>query len=158
MASVKVQKKESELEGSSSNKPVVPPRPTKSPGGSEEILNTPKTIGLKGSGSPIASNPALPNAADKPLLQPLRTPSVKPAKKGILNNLVSSVQGMFVAEQEQAAARPTISTPFNPVHITHVGYDHEAGEFTVIAINLGIAPAMEQYDKGIWNFETGPSK
>jgi hypothetical protein len=136
MASANLQKKGSELEGSSSNKPTVPPRPAKSPGASTELLTSqPKAIELKGSGSPISSNPALPNAAEKPLLQPLRTPSVKPLKKGILNNLVSSVQGMFVVEQEQQVARPTISTPFNPVHITHVGYDHEAGEFTVFMFN-----------------------
>ncbi|KAI8894675.1 kinase-like domain-containing protein [Globomyces pollinis-pini] len=35
---------------------------------------------------------------------------------------------MFNPETE--LARPTISTPFNPVHITHVGYDEEVGEFT----------------------------
>ena len=27
-----------------------------------------------------------------------------------------------------------ISTPFNPVHITHVGYDDEQGEFTVLSL------------------------
>lgn len=53
----------------------------------------------------------------------------KPAKKtsgnaGILTNIL----GMF--SPESPIDRPTISTPFNPVHITHVGYDHEQGEFT----------------------------
>lgn len=27
--------------------------------------------------------------------------------------------------------RPAISAPENPVHVTHVGYDQETGEFTV---------------------------
>ena len=27
--------------------------------------------------------------------------------------------------------KPIISTPFNPVHLAHVGYDAEAGNFTV---------------------------
>ena len=27
--------------------------------------------------------------------------------------------------------KPTISAPENPVHVTHVGYDQETGEFTV---------------------------
>jgi hypothetical protein len=38
---------------------------------------------------------------------------------------------MFAEEAPAATPRPHISTPFNPVHITHVGYDNEQGEFTV---------------------------
>ncbi|KAI8928301.1 kinase-like domain-containing protein [Entophlyctis helioformis] len=39
---------------------------------------------------------------------------------------------MFVNEQTQgSSSRPEISTPFNPVHITHVGYNQDTGEFTV---------------------------
>nr|KAJ3411237.1 signal transducing kinase of the PAK [Polyrhizophydium stewartii] len=49
--------------------------------------------------------------------------------KGLLTTFVSSMQGMF-ANESQPTVRPEISTPFNPVHITHVGYDHDTGEFT----------------------------
>ncbi|KAH6593010.1 hypothetical protein BASA61_004397 [Batrachochytrium salamandrivorans] len=49
--------------------------------------------------------------------------------KGLLTNLVSSMQGMF-ANEGPGVVRPAISTPFNPVHITHVGYNHDTGEFT----------------------------
>ncbi|KAJ3319750.1 signal transducing kinase of the PAK [Boothiomyces sp. JEL0866] len=53
-------------------------------------------------------------------------------KKGIINTLVSGVHGMFVAEEHPAPKvnRAAISTPYNPVHVTHVGYDENAGEFT----------------------------
>ncbi|KND03890.1 STE/STE20/PAKA protein kinase [Spizellomyces punctatus DAOM BR117] len=45
--------------------------------------------------------------------------------KGLLNNFVSSVQGMFSND-----TRMEISSPYNPVHLTHVGYNQETGEFT----------------------------
>ena len=35
------------------------------------------------------------------------------------------------AESDATLEKSMISTPFNPVHITHVGYDHNVGEFTV---------------------------
>lgn len=34
--------------------------------------------------------------------------------------------------------RPNISAPENPVHVTHVGYDQETGEFTVCRIPLSV--------------------
>ncbi|EGF80411.1 hypothetical protein BATDEDRAFT_19592 [Batrachochytrium dendrobatidis JAM81] len=34
------------------------------------------------------------------------------------------------ANETPGGVRPAISTPFNPVHITHVGYNHDTGEFT----------------------------
>ena len=48
----------------------------------------------------------------------------KQRKKGggfssFMNNLVGTPR------------KPTISAPGNPVHVTHVGYDQETGEFTV---------------------------
>lgn len=41
-----------------------------------------------------------------------------------MNNLVGSPR------------RPNISAPENPVHVTHVGYDPESGEFTVSPLSL----------------------
>ncbi|KAJ2999866.1 signal transducing kinase of the PAK [Globomyces sp. JEL0801] len=97
-------------------KPSVPPRPIKSPISSNDSLD---------------SNVVL-NDQKKLLISNSSTPTLRVRqnvhKKGLLNNLVTSVTGMFNPETE--LARPTISTPFNPVHITHVGYDEEVGEFT----------------------------
>ncbi|KAJ3143079.1 signal transducing kinase of the PAK [Geranomyces variabilis] len=45
--------------------------------------------------------------------------------KGLLNNFVTSVQGMFTND-----TRMEISSPYNPVHLTHVGYNQDTGEFT----------------------------
>ena len=59
---------------------------------------------------------------------------------------------MFSEEAPAASVRPQISTPFNPVHITHVGYDNEQGEFTVIiVVNTGTARPMVSDDKRIRN-------
>lgn len=44
-------------------------------------------------------------------------------KKSGFSSLMSSLVG--------APRKPTISAPENPVHVTHVGYDQETGEFTV---------------------------
>jgi hypothetical protein len=46
---------------------------------------------------------------------------------------------MFVnenPEQDTSLAKSMISTPFNPVHITHVGYDNDQGEFTVSFLRM----------------------
>ncbi|KAJ3269859.1 p21 protein (Cdc42 Rac)-activated kinase [Terramyces sp. JEL0728] len=57
---------------------------------------------------------------------PLRMGRPKP-KKSAIGNFVDSL-GAFAEENEHQ--RPVISVPFNPIHITHVGYDAENGEFT----------------------------
>jgi p21-activated kinase 1 len=46
-------------------------------------------------------------------------------KKGAFSSFVNSVLG--------SPRRPTISTPTNPMHVTHVSIDNETGEFTVCA-------------------------
>ncbi|KAK4638447.1 Serine/threonine-protein kinase ste20 [Fulvia fulva] len=43
-------------------------------------------------------------------------------KKSGFSNIISSLVG--------TPRKPTISAPENPVHVTHVGYDQETGEFT----------------------------
>jgi hypothetical protein len=37
--------------------------------------------------------------------------------------------------------RPTISTPTNPMHVTHVSIDNQTGEFTVRGLPLRYVPA-----------------
>lgn len=44
-------------------------------------------------------------------------------KKSGFTNFVNNLVG--------TQRKPTISAPENPVHVTHVGYDQETGEFTV---------------------------
>lgn len=44
-------------------------------------------------------------------------------KKSGFSSMISSLVG--------TPRKPTISAPENPVHVTHVGYDQETGEFTV---------------------------
>jgi p21-activated kinase 1 len=48
-------------------------------------------------------------------------------KKGAFSSFVNSVLG--------SPRRPTISTPTNPMHVTHVSIDNETGEFTVCTLN-----------------------
>jgi p21-activated kinase 1 len=47
-------------------------------------------------------------------------------KKGTFSNFMSSMLG--------SPRRPTISTPTNPMHVTHVSIDNQTGEFTVRAL------------------------
>lgn len=51
------------------------------------------------------------------------TGGAKLKKKSGFSNMISSLVG--------TPRKPTISAPENPVHVTHVGYDQETGEFTV---------------------------
>jgi p21-activated kinase 1 len=37
----------------------------------------------------------------------------------------------FMSSLVSSPRRPTISTPTNPMHVTHVSIDNETGEFTV---------------------------
>lgn len=49
-------------------------------------------------------------------------------KKGGFSSFMNNLVG--------APKRPAISAPENPVHVTHVGYDQETGEFTVCNLVL----------------------
>jgi p21-activated kinase 1 len=49
-------------------------------------------------------------------------------KKSGFSNFVNNLVG--------TQRKPTISAPENPVHVTHVGYDQETGEFTVGVHNV----------------------
>jgi p21-activated kinase 1 len=54
-------------------------------------------------------------------------------KKGAFSTFVSSMLG--------SPRRPTISTPTNPMHVTHVSIDNQTGEFTVRGVSDRCAPA-----------------
>lgn len=49
-------------------------------------------------------------------------------KKSTISNTMSSVLDAFKISSPR---RMQISAPENPVHLTHVGYDNETGQFTV---------------------------
>lgn len=51
-------------------------------------------------------------------------------KKGTFSNFMSSMLG--------SPRRPTISTPTNPMHVTHVSIDNHTGEYTVGGIPHGL--------------------
>ncbi|CAJ0911089.1 9370_t:CDS:2 [Entrophospora sp. SA101] len=46
--------------------------------------------------------------------------------KGVFNNIVSSMSDLLTSQK-----RVEISSPYDPVHLTHVGFNQETGEFTV---------------------------
>lgn len=55
-------------------------------------------------------------------------------KKSGFSNFVNNLVG--------TQRKPTISAPENPVHVTHVGYDQETGEFTVCIYKIGLMQAL----------------
>lgn len=55
-------------------------------------------------------------------------------KKGAFSSFMNSMLG--------SPRRPTISTPTNPMHVTHVSIDNETGEFTVRDTSQAPAPAL----------------
>lgn len=47
------------------------------------------------------------------------------------NKMFKKKSGLSSFFNLSSPRRPPISAPENPVHVTHVGYDQETGEFTV---------------------------
>jgi p21-activated kinase 1 len=56
-------------------------------------------------------------------------------KKGAFSSFVSSMLG--------SPRRPTISTPTNPMHVTHVSIDNQTGEFTVRGMSQAIYSLLD---------------
>ncbi|KAI9136066.1 kinase-like domain-containing protein [Paraphysoderma sedebokerense] len=50
--------------------------------------------------------------------------------KGVFSNIVNSVSDMFSKDENQRSTKLAISGPYNPVHLTHVGFDAQTGVFT----------------------------
>ncbi len=48
-------------------------------------------------------------------------------KKNVFNSLLSNMSGLM---NNQRKTLIEIGTPYDPVHLTHVGFDYESGEFT----------------------------
>ena len=71
--------------------------------------------------------------------------------------MVIKLIGMFGEGKEGTSTKPIISTPFNPVHLAHVGFDAEAGIFTVYHL-IGIARSLGKTHQGLWNNEARSGK
>ncbi|KAJ3415502.1 hypothetical protein HDV05_004704 [Chytridiales sp. JEL 0842] len=107
---------------SEASKPRRAPPPPKKPSlpSSMHVASPTGTMGmrtLEGGGAPMQMNP--------PAIDVSSGGAEKPGMKGLLNNIMSSMQGMFSNENKME-----ISSPYNPIHLTHVGYNQETGEFT----------------------------
>ncbi|KAG6909023.1 Serine/threonine-protein kinase smu1 [Tephrocybe rancida] len=74
----------------------------------------------------LPSTPALPAPTPSPIATPTlsgrsRSSTTSKAKKGVLG---------LMSEMFNPSKRPEISTPYDPVHLTHVGFNSSTGEFT----------------------------
>ncbi|KAI8904764.1 kinase-like domain-containing protein [Gorgonomyces haynaldii] len=105
-------------------KPQVPPRPMKSE--SSDSLSSEDTLRKANRGRvPTAPAPGPQQRVPAVYTQTTRTPQ---KDKGIFSSIV---HGFFGENPPpQSTGKIAISTPFNPVHITHVGFNPETGEFT----------------------------
>lgn len=101
-------------------KPILPPRPS--------FLKDALINQLISKDDRIPISPKMPSRnlsnSQKSLAKSDIVQYSRTEKKGFLHHLFG---GMFGHEEQQ---RPPISTPFNPVHISHVGYNKDTGEFT----------------------------
>jgi p21-activated kinase 1 len=97
-------------------------------------------VGLFNKGSDSSSNTsntvttnnttAIPTTSHAEALKPGSGGS----KKNLLNNFMSVFGGKDSAPSQPAVSKLAISQPFNPVHLTHVGYNSDTGEFVVWSI------------------------
>ncbi|KAJ3124564.1 signal transducing kinase of the PAK [Nowakowskiella sp. JEL0407] len=90
------------------------------------------------------------NVTSLPAAQTSTSPSDRDPEKGVgkfFKNLAGTVSGMFVNEP----SKMEISSPFNPVHLTHVGYNQDTGELTglpkewqILLTKAGITPEQQK--------------
>ncbi|KAF8623807.1 hypothetical protein AX15_006186 [Amanita polypyramis BW_CC] len=77
-------------------------------------INTATTVTL-------TNHPNAPGASTHPHVRSRSATTTNKAKKGVLG---------FMSEVFNTSKRPEISTPYDPVHLTHVGFNSSTGEFT----------------------------
>ncbi|KAG6810768.1 Serine/threonine-protein kinase smu1 [Tricholoma furcatifolium] len=122
------------------NGPASPPPPRPSRANTDnlnDIWPSQSPIAARRQSNPILdlveSGPSTPDYSSPPPPPPVQTPTLsagtgrsrssttsKP-KKGVLG---------FMSEVFNPSKRPEISTPYDPVHLTHVGFNSSTGEFT----------------------------
>ena len=73
-----------------------------------------------------------PRVGENQLITPKRysDESSKEPKPGVIRKQ-SGLKGIFGSMGLMSPRGPKISAPENPVHVTHVGYDSQTGQFTV---------------------------
>ncbi|CAG8622071.1 7283_t:CDS:10, partial [Dentiscutata erythropus] len=103
--------------------------PTKSPGISTDSANVSPTstkYSQSGSYSSIKGPPIKVHGED---IQPITNEKDgnNRSLKGVLNTFVSSMSDLLSTQK-----RVEISSPYDPVHLTHVGFNQETGEFTAV--------------------------
>ncbi|KAJ2539330.1 hypothetical protein EV175_006359, partial [Coemansia sp. RSA 1933] len=106
----------------------APPPPKKSgygPSGPSGSLQRSKTTGSTSARKYSDGRPL--NSTYLGQLEPIQSESSPGNKsfKGAVNKLFSSMLDSLSGE-----SRSEISAPYNPIHLTHVGFNNETGEFT----------------------------
>ncbi|KAJ1799065.1 hypothetical protein LPJ59_002086 [Coemansia sp. RSA 2399] len=106
----------------------APPPPKKSgygPSGPPNSLQRSKTTGSTSARKYSDGRPL--NSTYLGQLEPIQSDSNQSNKsfKGAVNKLFSSMLDSLSGE-----SRSEISAPYNPIHLTHVGFNNETGEFT----------------------------
>ncbi|KAJ7334158.1 STE/STE20/PAKA protein kinase [Mycena albidolilacea] len=109
-----------------------PPRPSRANTATltDVFLPTDQTVRDRRLSTPIAPNHdpqfyADPNEAVPPTPQEYTPPTLR-SRSGTTSKNKKSVLGFIFNTQK----RPEISTPYDPVHLTHVGFNSSTGEFT----------------------------
>ncbi|KAJ1557788.1 signal transducing kinase of the PAK, partial [Nowakowskiella sp. JEL0078] len=97
------------------------PSPIMNRTGSSESLSNVSVAVLPG--APLTGNSLDMNLIPTSIVQSLTAGD--DGKKGV-NKIFGIVKGMF----ERETSRIEISSPYNPVHLTHVGYNQDTGELT----------------------------
>ncbi|KAJ3386943.1 signal transducing kinase of the PAK [Lobulomyces angularis] len=90
---------------------------------SDSLLNQDSNAQLQGNSLEYA---LIPTATAQSLSSSSEKGEQSKTMKGLLSNVISSVQGVFNPQ----VSKVEISNPYNPVHLTHVGYNQDTGEFT----------------------------
>ncbi|KAJ1774065.1 hypothetical protein LPJ74_000164 [Coemansia sp. RSA 1843] len=108
----------------------APPPPKKSgygPSGPPGSLQRSKTTGSTAASSRKHSDGRPLNSTYLGQLEPIQSDANQNNKsfKGAVNKLFSSMLDSLSGE-----SRSEISAPYNPIHLTHVGFNNETGEFT----------------------------
>ncbi|KAG6890109.1 Serine/threonine-protein kinase smu1 [Termitomyces sp. Mi166 len=123
--------------------PSSPPPPRPSRANTDNLWPTPGQLAARRMSTPAAPPPtdhfyadlaeALPVPGTAPADHvPAPPPSAPPPGRSRSSTTTKSKKGVlgFMSEVFNPSKRPEISTPYDPVHLTHVGFNSSTGEFT----------------------------
>ncbi|KAL9550788.1 hypothetical protein MBANPS3_004572 [Mucor bainieri] len=117
--------------------PATPPRPIRNGTLKSGYNNNPKKITALSS----SSTSSLTNAAPSPIVAQRSGSTLKGMLGKVVgsvsdlwtvqgNSAASSVNGSHAKSQHNGNGKAKISSPYNMVHVTHVGFNPQTGEFT----------------------------